>query len=695
MEEELKTTLDEEKMAIILSANLSNYERLLTLESFKDFLKEQGLRADLYSITKAQLQALKAINAGLIDEDKLEFMLKKLASIFPLKDLLQYVKEASLKINKKEIFFSSNEKLNEINLSLQALSDEHTKKELIKASSLFAKLNFSVAITGVMNAGKSSLLNALLKTKLLAVSNIPETANLTIIKYGDKKASIYFWTKAEFENIENKPNFSIDINDYIKEKGFCKDIALDELKYYASAKNEISFLIKKIELFTKLDFCKDGVSIVDTPGLDDVIYQRELISRAYIKRADFLIHLMNASQALSTKDLDFLVYSLSDSRVAKFLIVLTKSDLLNEDQLEDAIIYSKKRLKQRLKELYLDEALLNKLDFLSISSKLASDFYEQKAPKQSLEASNIPKLERYLFNNLFSNEKSKLALNSYKKELILNAKNLIKKTSLEKSLINKKLSNKAFDNEKANLELKKTKLALIKDELNSIKINDQKEFLENSLILLAKKIKDRLIDELKYLEQNKKTMDKNRLESMIDIGFKDGLSDILRGLKYRFFKEIQDIKEALSLKYDFLKDDFDSGFEEFKKQMQEAIDKLLENPNFKEQKKELIAFLASAKAVSIEQSLLIKCQDILNSFKLEDFLEKLELSKDFKSFLSQKLNRYEEKELKELKELENLLKNLGDDELNSIKYIKDLEKKLEKLNKLLKELEFDKKIIRS
>lgn len=685
---ELEGKICEEKMAIILSCDKDNFERFLMIAMFDDLLRELNLRSDLYSIIRAQFVCLKAIKANLMDENALLNALLKLSLTFDLKELLSWVKNQGLNIDKKSQFNSSNLKLNAINQSLQSLASSQYKASLQEAANKFANLSFSVAITGIMNAGKSSMLNALLKSDFLAVSNIPETANLTVIKYGKEKAIIHFWTKSEFDIIKNKPSFKINLDEYIQENGVIKEIKLGDLKFYSSAKNEISFLIKKIELYTKLEFCKDGVSIVDTPGLDDVIYQRELISKKFIQEADFLIHLMNASQPMSKKDLDFLIYCLSSSRLSKFLIVLTKSDLLSKEELDEAQKYCLKRLKSRLDELFLDKALINKLDFLCVSSKLANDYYANKASKDELLESNMPRLERYLFNELFSNAKSKLVLKSYKNELKLIANALLKENVNEANLLKNSLNKLDTNNQEIFLKLSDLKSSLneAKAALAKINLSNEDEFIKNAQTLLAKRLNDRLVNELKYSESKKISLDLNRLDTVISIGFKDGINDILRDILYRVFAKMQGIKEKLELRFSFLKGGFDSGFDEFKQNIQAASNSLLSKDSFKQSKDNLKAFLSSSKSYEAQSLLEDKIQAILATFKLESFIQDLRLNELFKEYLSKKLASFEAKQNAEEANLKQILEKLGGNQEASLYRQKQLNENKKSLEIALKEL---------
>ncbi|HBD9106701.1 TPA: dynamin family protein, partial [Campylobacter jejuni] len=182
--------------------------------------------------------------------------LKILEKISKNTEIFDFISQEKVQsIDQKALFQNDFKELNTINLELQKLSfDENLKSRLQKTLEKFQNLEFNIAITGVMNAGKSSLLNALLKEDFLGVSNIPETANLTVLSYGkSEEAKIYFWDKKEWQNILESSHFnadlkefidkldkSVNIQDFIKDKPLIQNIALCELKNFSSAKNKIS-----------------------------------------------------------------------------------------------------------------------------------------------------------------------------------------------------------------------------------------------------------------------------------------------------------------------------------------------------------------------------------------------------------------------------------------------------------------------
>lgn len=196
-------------------------------------------------------------------------------------DSLRLAKKRSL--DKQGSAFHKNlETLNEICLDLKKYGYKELEKRINLAYDSANNSKFYLAVTGVINAGKSSTLNALMKKQLLGASNIPETANLSIITYSkDEFAKVVFWSEDELIKMGLEPK-----------KLISKKVDIGELKNYTTAANEISRYVKEVILGIDLDILKDGINIVDTPGLDDAVVLREELTKAYMQESDFTLHLM-------------------------------------------------------------------------------------------------------------------------------------------------------------------------------------------------------------------------------------------------------------------------------------------------------------------------------------------------------------------------------------------------------------------
>ncbi|HIC9399346.1 TPA: dynamin family protein [Campylobacter coli] len=672
-----KNILDVSELAIILSVNKDNYERYFLLKEFSNICKKIDLRVDIFSIQKAQICVLNMFREGFIPKQDLLKALRILQKISNNAEILEYIQNIQVQsIDKKALFQSGFNELNHINMELSQLSfDENSKIRLQKTLEKFQKLEFNIAITGVMNSGKSSLLNALLKEDFLGVSNIPETANLTLLSYGNtQEAVIYFWDTQEWDNILKSSKFSkelkefidelalkIDIKEYVQDKALTQKINLKELKEFSSAKNQISALIKKIEIKSNLEFLKNNISIVDTPGLDDIVVQREILTNEYLKESDFLIHLMNASQALTQKDAEFLIHCLLNSRLGKFLIVLTKADLLSQKDLDEVINYTKESLKARLENF--DTHLIEKIDFLCVSAKMASDFYKGLSSEESFKKSGMKEFEEYLFNELYSGEKSKIILQAYKKELLLELRNILNEYEMQNKLIKEDGQGLSEENDKLLLEFKAKEEALkeAKEEISNsiLNLENFENGVDNLVLLLAKKLKERLIDEIKYLKDKAQKININRILNMIDITVEDGINDILREVKFENIKKIEELKTSLALKYDFLKDDFDNGFEGFKDEISKKIENIFSDEKFALLRLQIEQIISTkVDLFELETKLTEVIFSTFESFNIGAILKDLDINGAFFAFLNERMKNYEVLQKEKLASIEHLINNL-------------------------------------
>ncbi|EKS2624569.1 dynamin family protein, partial [Campylobacter coli] len=647
------------------------------LKEFSNICKKIDLRVDIFSIQKAQICVLNMFREGFIPKQDLLKALRILQKISNNAEILEYIQNIQVQsIDKKALFQSGFNELNHINMELSQLSfDENSKIRLQKTLEKFQKLEFNIAITGVMNSGKSSLLNALLKEDFLGVSNIPETANLTLLSYGNtQEAVIYFWDTQEWDNILKSSKFSkelkefidelalkIDIKEYVQDKALTQKINLKELKEFSSAKNQISALIKKIEIKSNLEFLKNNISIVDTPGLDDIVVQREILTNEYLKESDFLIHLMNASQALTQKDAEFLIHCLLNSRLSKFLIVLTKADLLSQKDLDEVINYTKESLKARLENF--DTHLIEKIDFLCVSAKMASDFYKGLSSEESFKKSGMKEFEEYLFNELYSGEKSKITLQAYKKELLLELRNILNEYEMQNKLIKEDGQGLSEENDKLLLEFKAKEEALkeAKEEISNsiLNLENFENGVDNLVLLLAKKLKERLIDEIKYLKDKAQKININRILNMIDITVKDGINDILREVKFENIKKIEELKTSLALKYDFLKDDFDNGFEGFKDEISKKIENIFSDEKFALLRLQIEQIISTkVDLFELETKLTEVIFSTFESFNIGAILKDLDINGAFFAFLNERMKNYEVLQKEKLASIEHLINNL-------------------------------------
>lgn len=210
---------DERNLAVLLAADAENFDRFMALKEFRDILHALGLKADIYSLQCAQLGAINALKSAKISKSKLlaaleilqneniitaahfgrlSAFLRSLSADLPPKN-----EQEGANFKKSDVFHQKIDALNDICeriLSLNPSAD--VANTAAKARQKARELEFNVAVTGVINAGKSTLLNALLSKKILGASNVPETVNLTVLKYAPEPfAKVNFWSEAELREL--------------------------------------------------------------------------------------------------------------------------------------------------------------------------------------------------------------------------------------------------------------------------------------------------------------------------------------------------------------------------------------------------------------------------------------------------------------------------------------------------------------
>lgn len=448
------------------------------------------------------------------------------------------------------------------------------------------KQRFSIGITGVMNAGKSTLLNALMGAEILGSSVIPETANLSVVSYSTQAlAKVHFWDSKEWETLvqsaskseamekfidETRQAFGEQLTDYITQPSTQVEIETKDLSLYTSAaKSSLKCnLVKYVELHMQVDFLSDGIEIVDTPGLDDPVVQREEITKEYMANCDLMIHLMNVSQSATLKDVEFIIDALLYQNVSALLIIITRSDTVSQQQLTEVINYTKSSITQALEDLDQAtkiDAILAALHFLPISGYMALQHRTGKAHHAleagfPLEKTGILELESYLKETLFGSKsvKNKLIISGIDTRLQRALNKEVQTMQFELSLLNKDEAEleeelKKFAQQK---EINESELKLLEQDIKQNKeqlllyIESLESFISSALMKLQALIKTRLINELKYkLEKEKKQLTPAQIKNILLTALKDGIIDILRDYRYKCLKKMDAITQHMSQKY--------------------------------------------------------------------------------------------------------------------------------------------------
>lgn len=752
--EPIETAVNEEVFtiyALIISATRKNYDKYLPLTSFKTLCQQLKVKSpsNINELNHLQHMIVKSIltnkskqNISVLHSSfeylKSENIINgqnydKLISLFDYKELDlidEYTITSSNKVDselEKSSFKELKATVEELISQLQVdITNEEISKEINTTKNYLNTQKFSIGITGVMNAGKSTMLNALMGREILGSAVVPETANLTIVKHNSTdNAKVYYWNTQEWERIvksaeqlesmrefvnETNKIFGEDLKNYIRPTSRFDEIDINDLSSYTSAatSGKKCNLVKYVELGSKLDFLSDGIEIVDTPGLDDPVIQREEITKEYISQCDMMLHLMNVSQSATLKDVEFIIDAVLYQNISKLLIVITRADTVSKEQLDEVIKYTKSSIERQLKSQNKDSQLdyiLKTIKFIPISGRMAllhRTGREEEALKAgyTIEQTGILEIEQYLTETLFGS-------NSQKGELVIqSSKNQLQKI-IEKqtSFLNyelKLLSKSKDELEKELIDFNKRKsvntriFQAMNEDINYYK-NDAKEyinsletFLQSELIDLQNVIKQRVVGDVRYsFEKTKKRPENTRIRVIVETAIKDGIIDVIRDYRYKFIKKSQTIGEQCEQKYQdlgftighknenfdargFFQDDFKSGFltsnnEVLISQIIDAVSKS-KDTKLNELDRE-IELLIKYQFTSIEEDIKVKAKKVSNLL-IESFFTTL--NAPLKTF-EQKLKNDEEILQNQINSFEENDKNRAELSINIHKNIKKLE----------------------
>lgn len=187
-----------------------------------------------------------------------------------------------------------------------------------------------IAFVGTIKAGKSTLINALLKAEYASVDITPETATLTKFKWGkNAEMTITFYTKKEWQKLYddavksgelflkkyNEANAESHKDKFIGKDTITEPFSVESLKKYTSSKKAEHFFVKEV-LISYPDFpYEKNLMFVDTPGLDDPVPYRSEITRAYIKSAKVVL-VCNMVNSMNSGELN-VIYNAFDNAGGK------------------------------------------------------------------------------------------------------------------------------------------------------------------------------------------------------------------------------------------------------------------------------------------------------------------------------------------------------------------------------------------
>ena len=268
------------------------------------------------------------------------------------------------------------ESLSSVSLSR---GDDKINENLQEISEKLVGNHFHLVVLGQFKRGKSTFINSLLGEKVLPTAVVPLTSIVTLIKHGEKET-----IEVHFTNGQRKTISRSELSDYVTERG--------------NPENEK--MVKHVEVSYPSDYLKDGVYIIDTPGVGSTFENNTEMTYNYLPRVDAALFLLAVDPPMSQSEITFL----KDVKqyVEKIFFIQNKIDYMSEEECQESMLFSKQVIEEALGS--------DNIRIHPLSAKLALEGKQTKSKKR-LKESRLSEFDKVLGAFLLQ-EKGKTVLRS-------------------------------------------------------------------------------------------------------------------------------------------------------------------------------------------------------------------------------------------------------------------------------------------
>ncbi len=266
--------------------------------------------------------------------------------------------------------------------------------ELAVINSLMEKLQsrqYTVAVVGEFNRGKSSLINALLGMSVLPADITPTTATINRVVYSAEPYAKLYRTDGQVEEIP---------------MGMLESRVTKLTKESQSAAAQI----KEAVIGYPTVFCRNNVSILDTPGLNESPEMDQLTFEC-VQQADALIYMIHALVPLSMSEAQAVCRLLEQPNICHVLFTVGFMDQIPLEERQRVLSSIQKRI-IKCTDQYLEEddslsdqerqrrkEIIQSAAVLGVSAKQALDAFVSGSMEQ-LETSGMEEYKKALMSRL-------------------------------------------------------------------------------------------------------------------------------------------------------------------------------------------------------------------------------------------------------------------------------------------------------
>jgi GTP-binding protein EngB required for normal cell division len=196
-----------------------------------------------------------------------------------------------------------------------------------------------LVVLGEFNHGKSTFVNALLGGTILPSGITPTTALIHEVQYAaEPRAEVVFRATGPA---------GATITDPLRVTGGeRRAVSWSRLSELVVGGELPADDVLRVEIGYPAQVLENKVTLVDTPGVNDLNQQRAEITYGYVPRADAVVFLLDAGQILKDSERRFLRDKLLGAGRDRIVFAINKSDMLDATEREQVLAYARKQLGQ-------------------------------------------------------------------------------------------------------------------------------------------------------------------------------------------------------------------------------------------------------------------------------------------------------------------------------------------------------------
>ncbi|MEM7578673.1 MAG: dynamin family protein [Cyanobacteria bacterium P01_A01_bin.80] len=285
-------------------------------------------------------------------------------------------------------FASANQKSNR--LSLADILDE-------RAKNVRKKRAFRLAVVGEFNVGKSTLINALLRRKILSEGRQPTTAAITTLRFGEaERFRVTYLPEYQAEHptiLQDSTNLFHDIAKYTSDPAQSDGLGIGILQ---GKEVSLAQKIKEVEVWCNADILRDreiDIEIIDTPGLGSVFAAHKTVTYSLIPEVDATLFLFS-HDGIDEEDIAFIKFL--REYVNQMLFVMTKVDYARDQtELEDSLRFNLETINKSVEKINVQQIYPVSADYALSEQYEESGFPEFKQVLESflIKSSGITRLQ--------------------------------------------------------------------------------------------------------------------------------------------------------------------------------------------------------------------------------------------------------------------------------------------------------------